>query len=212
MNTTKICPHCKNIIDKNVTWCPYCGKMLSVAKIFVRFMIALTICSLIGIIIVLIFSAEIDTEQNKTNIENTQQEIENEENEDINTPKELTEEEYKAECQEYNYKNVLRYPESYIGNKIVLTVKITTVFSTSITNPTKYYFAYSESEQGSGYYWGDRYAIFDKRSNQGDLKLLEDDVIKVWGEIVEPEETTSLIVNSEELFCIDMKYVELISE
>lgn len=127
-------------------------------------------------------------------------------------PKELTESEYKSQCQEYNYKDVLRNPEGYIGEKIVITVEISTVKSKSLTNPTKYYFAYSESEPGSGFFYGNRYGIFDKRANQDELKILEDDVIKVWGEISEPQETTSLIVNGEELFCIDMKYVELISE
>lgn len=127
-------------------------------------------------------------------------------------PKELTESEYKAQCQEYVYKDVLRNPEGYIGEKIVITVEVSTVKPKSFTNPTKYYFAYSESEPGSGFFYGDRYGIFDKRVNPDELKILEDDVIKVWGEISEPQETTSLIVNGEELFCIDMKYVELISE
>lgn len=127
-------------------------------------------------------------------------------------PKKITESEYKGLCQEYNYKDVLRNPEKYIGKKIVITLEISTVKQESWANPTKYYFAYSESEPGSGFFYGDRYAVFDERENQDDLKILEDDIIKVWGEISEPQETSSLIVNSEELFCIDMKYVELISE
>lgn len=127
-------------------------------------------------------------------------------------PKELTESEYKNACKEYKYKDVLRNPENYIGQKIVITVQISTVMSKSWLNPTIYYFAYSEYEPGTDIYMGDRYAIFDKRKNQDELKLLEDDVIRVWGEIIQPEETTSLIVNPEEVFCIDMKYVELIKE
>lgn len=128
------------------------------------------------------------------------------------TPKELTESEYKNACKEYKYKDVLRNPENYIGQKIVITVQISTVMSKSWLNPTIYYFAYSEYKPGTDIYMGDLYAIFDKRKNQDELKLLEDDVIRVWGEIIQPEETTSLIVNPEEVFCIDMKYVELISE
>ena len=58
---------------------------------------------------------------------------------------------------------------------------------------------------------GDFYAVFDKRYDTS-LKLLDDDVIIVWGEISAPQETQSLIVNSEEVFCIDMKYAELIAE
>ena len=122
-----------------------------------------------------------------------------------------TEEEYKASCQEYKYKDVLRNPEDYVGQRVVVTVEISSVHSKDVLTPIKYYFANAETEPGSGYYWGDEYGIFDKRYDES-LKLLDEDVIKVWGEISEPKETSSLIVNSEELFCIDMRYVELISE
>lgn len=125
-------------------------------------------------------------------------------------PKELTEKEYKKACKEYNYKNVLRNPEKYIGEKIVVTVQINTVKEEGFLNPTKYYFAYSEGDYGL--FYEDRYAIFDKREDTENPKLLSEDIIKVWGEISEPQETTSLILNSEEVFCIDMKYVKLIEE
>lgn len=120
----------------------------------------------------------------------------------------LTEDEYKAQCQEYNYKDVLRNPENYIGQKIKITVKISSVHSESSSMP-KYYFAYSNDEYD--WWFGDRYGIFDYRS-EDDIKLLEDDIINVYGEIADPQETKSLILNSEEVFCIDMKYSELISE
>ena len=68
---------------------------------------------------------------------------------------------------------------------------------------------YLQDEDGMWY--GYEYGIFEKRDSE-DPKLLEDDVITVYGEISEPRETQSFIVNSEELFCIDMKYVDLISE
>lgn len=121
---------------------------------------------------------------------------------------EETEEEYKASCEEYKYKDVLRNPEDYVGKRIKITVKISTVHEASWLNDTKYYFAYSKSDYG---WYGDKYGIFDKRENQG-LKLLEDDIITVYGEIADPEYTTSLIVSGSELFCIDMKYIDFISE
>lgn len=121
---------------------------------------------------------------------------------------EISEEKYKAACGEYAYKDVLRNPENYIGEKIKITAKISNVHEAGLTNPTKYYFAYTESKYG----WsGDRYAIYDKRAEQ-DPKLLSDDIITVWGEIADPEQAVSLILASEELFVIDMKYVELVSE
>lgn len=122
-----------------------------------------------------------------------------------------TEEDYKNSCQEFNYKDVLRNPDDYVGKRICIEIKISNVFSEDWSTPIKYYFGYSKSDPDYEYYYGDRYAVFDYRYDNS-LKLLQDDVIIVWGEISKPQETTSLIVNSEEVFCIDMKYAELISE
>lgn len=116
--------------------------------------------------------------------------------------------EYIASCKEYSYKDVLRNPNDYVGKKVKVRLKISSVHEEGVLNDTKYYFAYSESEYG---WYGDMYAVFDKRTSD-DLKLLEDDIIEVYGEIAEPEETVSLIVNSSEVFAIDMKYVKLLDE
>ena len=128
--------------------------------------------------------------------------------EEINVP---TFEEYSEECKEYNYKDVLRNPSDYVGEKVKIEVEISSVHEESLFNAGKYYFAYSKENKDSNYYHGDMYGIFDNRYNT-DLKLLEDDVIMVYGEIVESEYTKSFILSSDELFCIDMKFVELISE
>ena len=115
---------------------------------------------------------------------------------------------YRASCMEYKYKDVLRNPSDYVGQRVKVTVRISSVHEDSWMNDGKYYFAYSESEYG---WLGDRYGIFDRRAEQSP-KLLEDDIITVYGEIVDPEYTSSLIVNGSETFCIDMKYIDFISE
>lgn len=123
-------------------------------------------------------------------------------------PKE-TEEEYKASCSsDFKYKDVLRNPSDYVGKRIVIDVKVSSVHKEGVLTPVEYYFAWSNDE----YDWwlGDQYGVFNY--TDGNLKILEDDIIRVWGEISEPKDTTSIIVNSEEVFCIDMKYVELIAE
>lgn len=127
----------------------------------------------------------------------------------VEEPKTETEEEYKTSCQEYKYKDVLRNPSDYIGKRIKVKVQIFNVHEKSFLNETKYYFAYDEDEYGV--FWNNMYGIFDKREKQ-EPKLLEDDVIIVYGEIIETEYTKSLIVNGTEVFCIDMKYIDFISE
>ena len=125
------------------------------------------------------------------------------------TPYVETEEDYKSSCQEYKYKDVLRNPSDYIGKRVKVKVEISTVHEKSMFNDVKYYFAYDEGEYG--YFTGDRYGIFDKREAENP-KLLSDDIIVVYGEIADPEYTKSLIISSSELFCIDMKYIDFISE
>lgn len=151
------------------------------------------------------FEKNIEEKENMT-ISNVEEVLENE-TFSIEEVKE-TEEEYKASCNEYKYKDVLRNPSEYVGERIKITIKISNVHEESWLNECKYYFGYSESEYG---WYGDRYGIFDKRYDES-LKLLEDDVITVYGEISDPEYTSSLIVSSSEVFCIDMKYIDFISE
>lgn len=217
---TKLCKHCKTEIPAGAKVCPHCRKKQGgIVKWIV-----------IVVVVLAIFGAasggndkKSDSQQasnsntstsnsapQSQNTKDNEKESEAKEPTDINEPEteSISEEEYKELCGEYVYKDVLRNPENYVGEKIKITVKISTVHEAGFTNPTKYYFAYSESDYG---WYGDRYAVYDKRSEQ-DPKLLSDDVITVWGEIADPEQTSSLIVSSEELFVINMKYVEIVAE
>ena len=120
---------------------------------------------------------------------------------------EETEEEYKESCIEYNYKEVMRNPENFLGKRIKIIVEVYSVHEKSFPIP-KYYFSRSQGEYGL--FTGETYCVFDKREDG--FKILEKDVIMVYGEIAETQHTSSLILKSEEVFCIDMKYAELISE
>ena len=220
---TKLCKHCKTEIPAAAKVCPNCRKKQG--GIVKWIVIVIVVLGVIGAA----SSGGNDNSEPKqasnTNVSNsitknddvteskseseTQIESEKESEEIQETQEEtISEDEYKSLCEEYSYKDVLRNPEDYVGNKIKITLKISTVHEAGITNPTKYYFAYSKSDYG---WYGDRYAIYDKRAEQ-DPKLLTDDIITVWGEIADPEQTSSLIISSEELFVINMKYVELVSE
>lgn len=150
------------------------------------------------------FSGEEEVNEDNTTVIESNGEISDGEEENLET-----EEEYKSSCKEYAYKTVLREPEKYVGERIKITVKISSVHEASWMNDTKYYFANSNDE--NDWWLGDRYGVFDKREEQKP-KLLEDDIITVYGEIADTEQTTSLIVSSSEIFCIDMKYIDFISE
>lgn len=201
MNRTKICKYCKTVIPKNAKFCPSCYNKQDSALKWV----------IIAVIMLIIITLPTeDKEEQNQNKPKTEHNTASSTDEITAEPKkEETKKEYKKTCKEYAYKDVLRNPQKYIGKRIKVTVQISSVHEPSLTNDTKYYFAYSEGKYG--YWTGDRYGIFDKRSKE-DMKLLEDDVITVYGEIADPEHTESLIINSSEVFCINMKYIDFISE
>lgn len=213
---TKLCKHCQTEIPKKAKVCPNCRKKQGGKLKWV--IIAIVLLAIIGSA-----AGGSDDENDVSSNPESSQSAVNNQKETVNNQKETeeivetetvieepieTEEEYKASCEEYKYKDVLRNPEDYVGKRIKVTVKISTVHEASWLNDGKYYFAYSESDYS---WYGDRYGIFDRREEQNP-KLLEEDIITVYGEISDPEYTTSLIVSGSELFCIDMKYIDFISE
>lgn len=151
-------------------------------------------------------SAEAEVEP--TEQEQPEAEEQPQENQEEPEEQQISAEEYKAQCQEFNYKDVLRNPDDYVGQKVKVTVKVSSVHQESFGMP-KYYFAYANDDMD--WWLGDEYGIFEYRA-EGDFKILEDDIITVYGEISNPKETKSSILNSRELFCIDMKYADLIEE
>lgn len=127
------------------------------------------------------------------------------------TTPEISEDEYKAMCEEYSYKEVIRNPENYVGKKIKITVKLQQEIEGGFIKTYTYYRAYDDTS-GYGWYYDNEYAIYDDRVDTS-LKLLLDDIIIVWGEIKEPVKITrALTKTTDEVFCISMKYAELIGE
>lgn len=209
MKETKICKHCNMEMSKKTKICPNCGKKQGgiVKKVVIAYIVIVVLASAFGG----------SNDDNKTKEISTEvkekEEIKNDTKEKI-TQKETNKKiknkyiknKYIKSCKEYNYKDVLRNPKKYIGKQVKVKIKISSVHEDGWLNDEKYYFGNAKDD----YEWyGDEYAIYDKRSSENP-KLLEDDIIEVYGEILEPEETTSLITNSSELFTIAMKYVKLI--
>lgn len=201
---TKLCKHCQSEISKKAKVCPHCRRKQGGKLKWI--IIVLLVFIFIGIA-----TSGNDKNNSQGNInQNASATYSSETNDDTTTVENReTEEEYKTTCEEYVYKDVLRNPEEYVGKRIKVTVKIASVHEASWLNNVKYYFAFTNDEYDL--WFGDMYGVFDMREEQNP-KLLEDDVITVYGEIAEPQETTSEIVKSEEVFCIDMKYIDFISE
>ena len=124
---------------------------------------------------------------------------------------EISEDDYKAECQAVDYKELCRYPEKYEGTKIVVKVKVSQIIDANFSGSEKAWRAYTDNS-GYGFYADDEYYMLDKRGGDA-VKILEDDIITVYGEFTGLEKITrALTSTTDELPRIEVKYADLVEE
>lgn len=124
---------------------------------------------------------------------------------------EISEEDYKAECQTVDYKELCRYPEKYEGTKVTLKVKVSQIIDANFSGTEKAWRAYTDNS-GYGFYADDEYYMLDKRDGDA-VKILEDDVITVYGEFTGLEKITRALTSAtDELPRIEVKYADLVEE
>lgn len=109
-------------------------------------------------------------------------------------------------CKEYPYKKVMRNPKKFVNKKIKIKCQISQISQGGFFTKG---FLRCYSYSGYGIYAENEYVVYDERVSSSP-KLLDDDIITVYGIINEPEEMTrALTGTSEEVFTITMKYVKL---
>lgn len=124
---------------------------------------------------------------------------------------EISEDDYKAECQSVDYKELCRYPEKYEGTKIVVKVKVSQIIDANFSGSEKAWRTYTDNS-GYGFYADDEYYMLDKRGGDA-VKILEDDIINVYGEFTGLEKITrALTSTTDELPRIEVKYADLVEE
>lgn len=124
---------------------------------------------------------------------------------------EISEEDYKTECQTVDYKELCRYPEKYEGTKIVVKVKVSQIIDANFSGSEKAWRTYTDNS-GYGFYADDEYYMLDKRGGDA-VKILDDDIITVYGEFTGLEKITrALTSTTDELPRIEVKYADLVDE
>nr|DAT72496.1 MAG TPA: putative tRNA pseudouridine synthase B [Caudoviricetes sp.] len=124
---------------------------------------------------------------------------------------EISEDDYKAECQTVDYKELCRYPEKYEGTKIVVKVKVSQIIDANFSGSEKAWRTYTDNS-GYGFYADDEYYMLDKRGSDA-VKILDDDIINVYGEFTGLEKITrALTSTTDELPRIEVKYADLVEE
>lgn len=126
-------------------------------------------------------------------------------------PANQTEDEYKASCKKIDYKELCRYPEKYTGEHISVKVKVEQILDAGFFTLDKAWRAYTD-ESGYGWYADDEYYMIDKRGS-GAVKVLEDDVVRVYGEFAGLEKITrALTGQNDELPKLNVKYADLLDD
>lgn len=124
---------------------------------------------------------------------------------------EISEDDYKTECQTVDYKELCRYPEKYEGTKIVVKVKVSQIIDANFSGSEKAWRTYTDNS-GYGFYADDEYYMLDKRGGDA-VKILDDDIITVYGEFTGLEKITrALTSTTDELPRIEVKYADLVDE
>lgn len=124
---------------------------------------------------------------------------------------EISEDDYKPECQTVDYKELCRYPEKYEGTKIVVKVKVSQIIDANFSGSEKAWRTYTDNS-GYGFYADDEYYMLDKRGGDA-VKILDDDIITVYGEFTGLEKITrALTSTTDELPRVEVKYADLVDE
>ena len=116
---------------------------------------------------------------------------------------ELTEEEYKSECEEIGYKDLARTPDDYAGSKVTVTGEIMQVQESG--SEAIYLMNITEDEYG---FWED--LVWINAPLDQNNRYLEDDIVQIWGEY-QGIRTYSTVMSAENSVPeINAEYLELI--
>lgn len=201
------CKHCGAEIAASAKVCPQCGGK-NKPPIYKRWWF-------IAIIVLIVLSAiggsGSSSDSSASSSKATSKASESTASSVASVVPEISEDDYKAECQSVDYKELCRYPEKYEGTKIVVKVKVSQIIDANFSGSEKAWRTYTDNS-GYGFYADDEYYMLDKRGGDA-VKILEDDIITVYGEFTGLEKITrALTSTTDELPRIEVKYADLVEE
>lgn len=119
--------------------------------------------------------------------------------------------EFIASCQKIPYKDLLRNPDDYIGQRIVITAKVQQVVQGGWLDNNEYYRVQTDND-GYDWYMDDEYFMYDYRVDDN-TKILQDDILKIYAEFSGVETITRALTGTkDEVPSIKAYYIDLIGE
>ena len=204
------CKHCGAEIAASAKVCPHCGGK-NKPPIYKRWWFILIIVIVVLSVIGGSGSSSGDSSNSKATSTKTSGASTASSIEQAESEPEISEDDYKAECQSIDYKELCRYPDQYVGEKIAVKVKVSQIIETNFSGTEKACRTYTDNS-GYGFYADDEYYMLDKRGDDA-VKILDDDIIVVYGEFTGLEKITrALTSTTDELPRIEVKYADLVEE
>ena len=200
-NRKIVCKTCGAQINAKVKRCPACGaknkkKLSTLGKVLVAILCALCVVSLSSMISVSFSSSQNHEPKNEPEkqTENTDTEYVLESEED--KPKELSREEYIAQCEDLSYSAISRDPDDYKGRKVVISgtvIEVQEGFLNSVTLRVQtpfgiWYVTYSRPE--------------------GESRILENDQITCYGECKGVQTYIAVLGNQVTIPSMRMEYYD----
>ena len=201
------CKHCGAEIAASAKVCPQCGGK-NKPPIYKRWWF---IAIIVPIVLSAIGGSGSSSDSSSSNSKATSKASASTASSVASVVPEISEDDYKAECQTVDYKELCRYPEKYEGTKIVVKVKVSQIIDANFSGSEKAWRTYTDNS-GYGFYADDEYYMLDKRGGDA-VKILDDDIITVYGEFTGLEKITrALTSTTDELPRIEVKYADLVEE
>lgn len=186
----KYCAKCGGKLQEGEKFCTKCGTQKEVRKETDEKQtkkklpkpVKIILIILGAIILISLLSGEDQESQKAEEKEQTstieQSTIEESTLEEAEEEPKMSKEDYMKSCQEISYEKLARYPEKYKGTKVKLTGEVIQVIESSWTDSINLRVNVTKDEYG---YWDDTVLVDYTYKKEG-TKILEDDIITMYGQ------------------------------
>ena len=193
------CKTCGAEIAKSAKTCPSCGAKNKKKPFGI-------ILVLIGLLIIV--GALGNGEESSTTPDKEAESVVSKEESSSDTESVISRESIEELKISASYKDLLRNPDEYRDEYVVITVQIRQILK---SGSKTYYFGYTD-ESGYNFYFDDQYGFVDKRIDDN-TKLLEEDILRVYGRFSGLKSFKRALTNVEvEIPCIEILYADIIEE
>lgn len=201
---SKICKNCKNEINSDAKYCPICKKKQGG---FPKWAIVLIVVFAILVLAMAFGDDTDDSSSNENNAINTTEKVDNSTKE-TEIP-ELSEDEYKNSCELISYDELARNPNMYKSKKVYFRGKVVQVTNNSSIFSDNSLTLRVDVTEGEYGIWDDTIYVDYKYKDENESKILEDDIITLYGEFVGEISYKSVLGAKITLPHINAKYIVL---